>query len=77
MGGYNGAQCVTALGHCVFPLAAAPRSSLESRFYSSASTLSPIMNSASPENILLYLPPAQEQTINDVFAELATRGFPQ
>ena len=35
------------------------------------------MNSASPENILLYLPPAQEQTINDVFAELATRGFPQ
>ena len=35
------------------------------------------MSSASPENILLYLPPAQEQAINDVFAELATRGFPQ
>lgn len=35
------------------------------------------MSSSSPENILLYLPPAQEEAIREVFAELADAGLPQ
>ncbi|WP_334123416.1 2'-5' RNA ligase family protein [Glutamicibacter sp.] len=32
--------------------------------------------SRSPQNILLYLKPREEQTIREIFAELASRGFP-
>jgi len=31
----------------------------------------------SPENILLRLPEAEEQTVREIYAELAERGFPQ
>ncbi|MDO5029805.1 MAG: 2'-5' RNA ligase family protein [Corynebacterium sp.] len=31
----------------------------------------------SPDNILMYLAPEQEQTVRDIFRQLAERGFPQ
>ena len=34
------------------------------------------MSSASPDNILLYLPEKQEEHIREIFAGLAERGFP-
>lgn len=34
------------------------------------------MSTASPDNILLYLPEKQEEQIREIFAGLAERGFP-
>ena len=35
------------------------------------------MSSRSPENLLLYLPPSEEEAVNGLFAELAERGLPR
>ena len=34
------------------------------------------MSRNSPENLLLYLTPEDEESVREVFAELAERGFP-